>query len=199
MAAIVPFIPTIMSVVGTAVSVIGQMNAAKASEQQGLAIAMMRQSEAAELERQAGEQKAESQRVAQEERRRSRLVASRAVALTAGQGGGVEDPTIQRLLADIQGEGGYRAAVRLYEGEEAARQLQFGASSRRASGMAAYDEAQNTGTAMRIGALGSLISGAGSMYEKYDIAKNKPKASASSGSYLPLVYNDDEVFGSGYR
>src|SRR3990167_1798671 len=73
--------------------------------------AQMAEYQAAQLRQAAGQERASSQRSAIEERRRASLIASRALALAGAGGGGVSDPGVANLLADIEGEGAYRAAV----------------------------------------------------------------------------------------
>lgn len=66
--------------------------------------------------------RASAQRAALEESRQAELKASRAVAVAAAGGGGVDDPTVINILEDIEAEGAYRSAVAMYEGESLARQ-----------------------------------------------------------------------------
>lgn len=176
-------IPTIISTIGTVTSVAGQLRAADAARQAGDAALAMRIRESQILEEQAGQQKAAAQRSAMEERRRARLVASRAQALAAGSGAGVSDPTVANLLADISGEGAYRAAVELYEGEEAARQLGMEGAARVQRGLTEQQAERNRASALETGALTSLISGGASLYDKY-------KGTATPVSQSALVRSD---------
>jgi len=112
--------------------------------------------EAAQLEVQAGTERAISQRSAMEERRQARLVASRGVAVAAASGGGVDDPTVVNLLADIEGEGEYRALTALYNGEEEARGLEGQAKARR-------KEAKNVKRASYFKAASTILSSASGM------------------------------------
>src|SRR5262249_48643707 len=54
---------------------------------------------------------AAAQRQAGEEKRRSKIMSSRAIALSAAGGGGATDPTIVNIVSDLEAEGSYRAAV----------------------------------------------------------------------------------------
>lgn len=93
--------------------------------------------EAKQLERRAGSERASSQRSAAEQKREARLVQSRALALAASSGAGASDPTIVNMMADIEGEGEYRALTELYVGEERARGDEAAAKARRREGKVA--------------------------------------------------------------
>lgn len=116
-------------------------------------------SEADQLDAQAGNVRATSQRRAIEERRQARLASSRALALAAATGG-ASDPTVVNILANLDGEGEYRALTALYEGEEEGRGLEFEARNRR-------KEAKNVKRAGYVGAASSVLKAGGTMYEKY--------------------------------
>lgn len=73
----------------------------------------------------AGNERATSQRAAAEERRRARLMESRARAVAASSGAGASDPSVTNLMADLSAEGEYRALTRMYEGETAAQSLEL--------------------------------------------------------------------------
>lgn len=88
-------------------------------------------SDARQLRRMAGQERATSQRAGIEERRRAALLESRARAVAAGSGAGVSDPTVVKLMADIEAEGEYRALNRQYEGETAASSLEAEATQRK--------------------------------------------------------------------
>lgn len=61
----------------------------------------------------------------EEERRTKEFMHSRAVALAAASGGGVDDPTVVKLLGDINAEGEYRVMSRLWAGQDRAEGLLF--------------------------------------------------------------------------
>lgn len=107
--------------------------------------------EAAQLDRRASNTRASAQRAAAEEERNARLVASRGQAVAAASGAGAGDPTVVNLMADILGEGRYRALTALYEGEEQARSDNAAARTRRREGRAAR-------TASYLDAAGDLFS-----------------------------------------
>lgn len=210
MASLNTWLPPALAAGGTVLSFMGQMRAASGAKAAGRAarIAAERQAiaqefEAAQLEQQAGQAIAASQRAAAEERRQAELVTSRQVALAAASGAGASDPTIVNLIARTVQEGAYRAAVALYEGEDRARAMRMAAKGKhyesavlREGGMLAESGYKSQAGALKIGAVASLISGAGSLYAKYG-GKNKPdRAPKTSGlGYDPWAGED---FAAGY-
>ena len=153
--------------VGTVLQFAGQMQQAKAANQQGLNAAAMANYKAAQQEQAAGQEVAASQRAAQEEHRRATLMASRALAVSGASGGGVSDPTVMGLISDIEGEGAYRGALDLYQGADRARQLRQGAMTSEIEGLAAFNSAKAKASAMKTNAWGQAAMNVGSMYSKY--------------------------------
>lgn len=82
------------------------------------------------MEQEAGQARASAQREEAEQRRRGRLVRSRAAAVMGASGTGVDTD----ILADIDTEAELRALTARYEGEESARGLEYGAILERAGG-----------------------------------------------------------------
>src|SRR3990167_6406689 len=103
---------------------------ARASEYQ----AQLRNAQAAAMEQGAGQERAAAQRAAIEQRRQGRFVGSRAQAIAAASGGGALDPSIVNLMGDLGSEADFRAATALYQGEDRARSLEYGAVLQRATG-----------------------------------------------------------------
>jgi hypothetical protein len=108
----------------------------------------------------AGQQIAASQRTAMEQQRQSRLAQSRALAVAAASGGGASDVTVEHVIANIAGEGAYRSAVALFDGEEKARSL-------RMKGWAARETGASKERAGYIQGVSSLLSSGTSLYGKY--------------------------------
>lgn len=119
-------------------------------------------SEAKQLERNAGLERATSQRQSIEERRQAELASSRALALAAASGGSADDPTVVNTIADIEGEGEYRALTALYNGDQSARGMEDEAAARR-------KEARNIKRASIFKAVGSVLSAGSSLMDRYDI------------------------------
>ncbi len=163
-------------------------SAAKAQEQAAEYAATLagRRAEAMEIrakqeraisERKANEQRAESQREAADQRKQGRLVASRATALAAASGAGVDDPTITGILADIDTEAELRALGASRRGEEAARltqwqggeqerALNYGAVLERAGGEGERYAGQVEASLTRQRGLSSLVQGVGGAVSK---------------------------------
>jgi len=80
---------------------------------------------------------AESQRVAIEEAKAGRLLASRAKAIAGASGAGVDDPSVNKIITEIEAQGEYNALVALYEGTMQARDLRLNAEATREEGRAA--------------------------------------------------------------
>ena len=103
----------------------------------------------------AQEWRAIGQMRAFEEKRQARLVASRAVAVAAA-GGAVSD--ITHLLADIDGEGAYRASVALHEAESQAFRLEFEGEQAAKYGRDQAEGFRNRAKARTISTIGSVFS-----------------------------------------
>lgn len=143
MAEIATWLPLAMNIGGSLLSAEGSSEAAEgsrvsargANEAADAAIVMgTRQRAAAEfkaaqMRSQAGQVVAASQRAGDSEERKAKLLFSRALAVGAASGGGVSDPAVVKLLSNIAGEGSYRRAVSLYEGEDRARMLRMSAAA----------------------------------------------------------------------
>lgn len=142
-----------------------------------------------QLEEQAGEELAVSQRMAIEERRQAELAASRALAVAATSGAGVSDPSVVRLLARTQGEGAYRANVALYQGESRARQARLNAAQARITGAEALEEGHARDQAYGYAGMGRAARGALSLYARY--GQHGPGTTPRIGGSV------DSVIGSG--
>jgi hypothetical protein len=141
---------TLLMVASSAMSIIGQQSAAK-SQQQALDY------QAKQQEQKAGQDRAIAQRQGMEDRRQSRLAASRLQALA---GGGGADESVLSLTGDIAGEGEYNALTAMYEGEQSALGREGQAAGLRMEGKAAR-RAANYKSASTILSTGS------SMFGKY--------------------------------
>lgn len=120
----------------------------------------------------AGQQRASSQRAAEEQRRQGRLLESRAQAVAAASGGSATDPSVLDVIGGIRGEGEYRALTALYEGEERARGLETKAGLSRFQGK----QAQAAGYTR---ALGTVLGGGSSILsQKYGGGGPPPAGSA---------------------
>lgn len=116
------------------ISAAGTIFSAVNALQQGSAQKKAANYQAAQLEQQAGQERASAQRGAIEQRKRATLASSRVKSLSAASGGGVLDPSIVDITGDIGTQGEYNALSALYAGEERGRGLEMGASAKRFEG-----------------------------------------------------------------
>lgn len=92
-----------------------------------------------QYDRQADNAQVEAQQLAKGERKRARLLASRAQAVAGASGAGASDPQITDILSDIEAEGEINALNQLFTGDNRAKDLRYQA-----------DVARRTGTAQQI-------------------------------------------------
>ena len=183
---IIPLVLSAASTIVGTVSAIRQSQAqdiaAKTQLQAGEHARILAERQAESLELKAGQERAVSQRAAIEQRRRGALVSSRAQSLAAASGAGALDPTVVGIMGDLETETEIRTLTALYEGEETAKGLEFGALLERAGGegelFAARAGARASKAAAgrsRLQAGGTLISGGTSLFDKYNALPDKFK------------------------
>ena len=145
-----------------ALAVIGTVMQGNAAAQTGASIQSAKEFEAQQLEQNAGQTFAASQRKALEAKRQGRLVESRALAVAAASGGGTGG-NVMDLIANLHAQSSYRASVALYEGEDRQRQMMMAAEGKRFEGETAKQAGEQKRTASYISALGQ----ASSLYSNY--------------------------------
>lgn len=130
--------------------------------------------EAAQQESNAGQSIAIGQMVGRDIQRQTQIINSAALARAAASGAGASDPSVMAIIAQTAGEGAYRSALAIYEGEAQARLDMMTAAAKRVQGetdasdsnMAARQVRQSVvPAAIKSGA--TLISDAQSLYQKY--------------------------------
>lgn len=147
-------IAAVSALVGsTAISAAGTLAAGKAEKQSAFA-------QAQQMNQQAGQERAAAQRVALQNRREANVAASRATALAAASGGSATDPTATKIISDITGQGEFNALTSLYNGEERARGMEYGAKAKIAEG-------SNAKKASQTKALGTILSTASTLYGRF--------------------------------
>lgn len=176
--------PAAVGGIGSILGLVGNMSAASGARTAGARQQQAADFEASQLDQQAGQSVAASQRAAMDEERRARLLASRGIAVAAAGGGAVTDPTISKLLADISGEGAYRASVALYQGEERARQQRLAANVRRYEGDVALEGGGQRADAFTYAGLGNLATGGASLWAKYGMGGPKKNAASAGNGWL---------------
>lgn len=188
MAALPTWVPMAMNIGSSILGSMGSDQSADGARQAADAaiVAGQRQRVAAEfkaqqLRSQALQTAAASQRAGDTEERQARLLQSRALAVAAASGGGASDPTVMNIIAGIAGEGSYRRAIRLYEGEDRARTLRMQASAADYEGALAEEAGQNQalgyetqaesyeiqGTSALLKGAGSIFKDGNSLFSKY--------------------------------
>ena len=116
--------------------------------------------EAGQMIESAKAERAVSQREAEQERKRSKYIQSRAKSLAAASGASASDPTIENIIGGLDAEGEYRALSALYNGEQQAEGMEMGAKVRRIEG-------RDARRAANYKAANTLMSSGASLYEKY--------------------------------
>lgn len=163
------------SVGGSVLSGLGQIQAGRAANANA-------KFQAAQLEQQAGQERASAQREAIAQRRQATIAQSNAQAAAASSGGGATDPTVLNITGNLAKEGEYNALSALFEGEERARGLGLQATTARMEGKQAKRQGM-------IGGISTIIGGAGSAMSKYSpTASVKTSAPTSMGPYQAMPW-----------
>lgn len=196
MAAAVPYILTAVS---TIAQVSGAMSQGDAAMQEAkLRAAQEREQariDAMMLRREANDDRATSQRAAEEARRVARLRQSKALALAAASGASAADPDVINILGGLEGEGDYNASVELYKGEDAAKykewRAQVGTITAENQARMTLWQGKAAKSASRTKALGTLAGGAASMYSIYSSRASapspQPEPEDAANAYEPGV------------
>ena len=152
-------------------SIMGGKSASKGYKQAAKSAKEAGKFEAAQLTQRAGQSRATSQRVAQEEQHQANLAMSARVARAAGSGAGASDPTVVKGYGDLAKEGLYNVLAQLYSGKERANSDLDAASAalyNANSASAGYNmKAKAAKQAGISSAIGSLLSGGSTFLEKY--------------------------------
>jgi hypothetical protein len=127
-------------------------------------------SQALQLNQQATQARAASQRTMMEHQRQTGLVQSQLQARAAASGGGATDDTVLDLGGDVQARGEEQALMDLYNGENQGRGLEDQAKAKVASGEAAQEGASYS-------ALGTIASGIGTGFSRFAGEGYKPRNS----------------------
>ncbi|WP_456389747.1 hypothetical protein [Profundibacter sp.] len=153
-----PLAPLVASIgaISPAIMAGGTILGAVGAIQQGKAAQASAEYSARQFEAQGKAERASAQRKAINEGKQKDLVMSRARAVGASSGGGLD----LELMGDIEEEGTYRSLTALWEGEERAKGRNAQAAAQRASGAAAN-------RAGGIKAFSTILSGGSSLMDKY--------------------------------
>jgi len=141
---------------------------------------------AQQLRYNAEQENAVAQFSAEEKRRQTRLLMSRALAVAAAGGGSASDPTVLNLMAGIETEGRLAAMADLYEGAARARGLNLEADAREYEGRVASKAA-------RLKASATLLTGAKGMFDAFDFGgtgsttKTTPSRTMSATEFMKFA------------
>jgi hypothetical protein len=152
---------------GDAISVGGALMNAQGTLAAGNTTREAAYADAAGMERQAGQVRAQSQRTAAEDKRQGRLVQSRVQALAAASGAGAQDPTVLDIQGNIEQDSEYRALSDMYAGDTQAQSLEDNARVTRKYG-------RNIQKASRTAATGTLLETGATLWDKYGPKKKAP-------------------------
>ena len=168
--------PAIMGGFGTGMQAAGQLQSGKAAANTGLAQQKAAEFEAQQLEQNAGQAQAASQRSAIEELRKSMLLQSRAIAVAAASGGGALDPTVMALVGNLSKEGQLAAETQIYGGDERARAMRNQAKASRYEGAQRAEAGRVAERASKVSAGSTILSGITKDSTAYGFQKGTYKA-----------------------
>jgi hypothetical protein len=156
-----------LNIFGGIMGLIGNRASGQAAKRAGQAQAVEQQFEATQLEQNATAAIAAGTRDLAAEQLRTDLLVSRGVAVAAASGGSVTDPTVAKLLSDLSGQGAYRGAMALYQGEERARQLNMAAMGKRYEAGLSIQAGEDKQFAYNMKGMGELGQVANTLFTKY--------------------------------
>lgn len=154
--------PIWLSEMGTRLNVGGQFLGAFSHIQHGFESRRLAGIEADQLRDNAGQAVAASQVASEDVAQRTKQLTARALAVAAASGGGASDPSVVKAISSIAGEGAYRKALTLYQGQEASRSMQNQADATEYRGKSQQTASFLNAVGGTVGAGTSLIKG----YEK---------------------------------
>lgn len=110
---------TMMMVASTVMTAVGGVQQASAAREAGNAANQEAQYEAAQLKENGIQEVAASQRTAENTQRQKQLAESKGRAVAAAGGGDSLDPSVVKLMGDLETQGSYNAQADLYKGKAA--------------------------------------------------------------------------------
>ncbi len=141
---------------------VGALGEAKGQKAAALASAEAARYRAEQIDMQADEARASSQREALEVQRNANQLSSKLRANAAASGAGASDPGVAKLEEDVAGRGAYQALMDMYGGENRARGLEDEADGLRLSGESAIQGARYSARGTILSGLGGLAGSIGS-------------------------------------
>lgn len=172
--------PLIMQAGGTLLSAQGQLSRGRAALGAAKSKQIEDNFEATQLNQDAGQSIAVSQRNAADVKRQTTLINSQALARAAASGAGASDPSVISTIARTSGEGAYRQGVALYEGEAQARMDRIRAAAATLEGNLDVSAGEAANSMSKVGAVSTVLTGGSNTYSMY--RKYNPSSSATIGS-----------------
>ena len=173
---------------GTALSVAGNFEAARATEMMAQRKQAAANQLALQLQTAAGQQVAAGQAGAAEQRRQGDIVQSNLIAAAAASGGGASDPGIEVIAKRNAAETQYRSALSMYQGNEASRALLDKANATKYGADLSSADAAQAASALRAKSIGTVLSSGGAMMSKYWMPPGKTGA---AGGFTTTYDNPD--------
>ena len=155
--------------------------------------------EAKQLDIEAAGSRGVGLRSAADEILKTENINSTALARAAASGAGASDPTVMHIISRTAGEGAYRSALAMYEGEAQARLDMQKASALRYEGDVSAADAGVAARMARMTAGATALSGAArglSMYDKY---WSGPTADKSIGTSVASASGISAGNGAGWK
>lgn len=188
------FIPAAMTMMGAFSQANGYSAAGDAARLAGQRKAALDQFSAQQLTVNAGQSIAASQRVAADVNLSTTLTLSHARAMAAASGAGATDPTVVNLVANLAGQGAYKANLALYEGEDKARSLRMQAAADTYQASLDIEAGNDKGSAFDTQAKSSLINGGASLFSKYGFGS---KTATGDGLKTPAGGGQTDAYAVG--
>ena len=185
MAEIADFLAPALQLSSTILNVGSQVSRANAQRTIGTRRKAAYDFEAAQQEIAAQESSGVAMRAAADEVMKARTVNSTALARAAASGAGASDPTVMAILARTAGEGAYRSAAAMYEGEAQARLDRLRAAALRYQGELSAADSESAAEQTGYGVGSTLLSGGMRLLSMYDKYFAGPKTDTSA-AVMPL-------------
>jgi len=152
-----------MGMAGGIVQSVGTNASATGTYLEGKAAEAAANAQAAQMERNANQLRAQGQFEGEEELRKARLIQSRIIAVAGASGASVIDPTVLNIVGKNQAEGSLAAATRRYNAETKSQDMEYQAQIRRLEGRAHAKAARWQATGTAVSGFGSMMGSMGGM------------------------------------
>lgn len=161
------FAPVALSLIGTGLSVYGQLQQGRAAADAGRAQQAAAYAEAESLEQRAGQERAVGQRTAERVRQAGERVKARQRAVSAASGFASDDVGSQAIARGTEKEISMQELLALAQAEDEARVTEHQAALRRRGGDISRMQGEYGKRASRIGAATTLVTGAANAWNMW--------------------------------